>query len=141
MHNKTVNQTFDGHFSPKKWILGFFLCLRLRDFLNIGVGEKVFFWKRCKMTWQSIIYLSTTPLKCPSLRENLIFLNILKNRVYQMKKKKMKKRSSNFLDLIVNWSGITMSQKNGPLSMFLIGYFGTFNLYFEFFDNKNWDTL
>ena len=57
------------------------------------------------------------------------------------KKKKMKKRPSNFLDLIVNWSGITMSQKNGPLSMFLIGYFGTFNLYFEFFDKKNWDTL
>ena len=53
----------------------------------------------------------------------------------------MKKRRSNFLDLIVNWSGITMSQKNRPLSMFLIGYFGTFNLYFEFFDKKNWDTL
>ena len=52
------------------------------------------------------------------------------------KKTKMKKRPSNFLDLIVNWSGITMSQKNGPLSMFLIGYFGTFNLYFEFFDKK-----
>ena len=48
----------------------------------------------------------------------------------------MKKRRSNFLDLVVNWSGITMGQKNGPLSMFLIGYFGTFNLYFEFFDKK-----
>ena len=36
--------------------------MRLRDFLNIGVGEKVFFWKRCKMTWQLFIYFTTTPL-------------------------------------------------------------------------------
>ena len=116
MHNKTVNQTFDGPFSPKKWIFGFFLCLRLRDFLNIGVGEKVFFWKSCKMTWQSIIYLSTTPLKCLFLRENLIFLKILKNRVYQIAKKNLKNEITPlvFLDFIVNWSGNTMGQKNGP---------------------------
>ena len=56
------------------------------------------------------------------------------------KKEKMRKRPSNVLDLIVNWSGITMSQKNGPLSMFLIGYFGTFNLNFEFFREKTFGT-
>ena len=117
MHNKTVNQILMVILAQKSEFFSYFQCLRLRDFLYIGMGEKVFFWKRCKMTWQSIIYLSTTPLKCLFLRENLIFLNILKNRVYQIEKKNLKNQKVIFFLLllsIVNWSGNTMGQKNGP---------------------------
>ena len=145
MHNKTVNQTFDGHFSPKKWILGFFLCLRLRDFLNIGVGEKVFFWKRCKMTWQSIIYFSITPLKCLFLRENLIFLKILKNRVYQIAKKTLKNLSHTlfffviYIKLVREYFG--PKKITPPPLGSNVCYFCNFISIFWFSTKKIWPTL
>ena len=113
--------------------------MRLRDFLNIGVGKKPFFLNRCKMTWQSIIYLSTTPLKCLFLRENLIFLKIVKNRVYQIAKNP--KKWNNTLGFFFGFHSKLVREHNGPKKMdppcmFLVGYFGTFNLNFDFLKKK-----
>ena len=93
------------------------------------------------MTWQSIFYCSTTPLKCLFLRENLIFLKIVKNRVYQIAKKTLKNQKVIFFLLllsIVNWSGNILGQKKWPpppgvqCLLFL-----QFYLYFLIFDKKN----
>ena len=143
MHNKTVNQIFDGHISPKKWIFWFFQCLRLRDFLNIGVGEKVFIWKGVK--WhdnQFSIY--QPPLWNASFSvKTWFFLKLWK--IGCTKLQKNPKKWNNTLGFFFGFHSKLVREHNGPKKMdppcmFLVGYFGTFNLNFDFLKKKIFGT-
>ena len=120
------------------WVL---LMFEVAWFFICRGGKKTLFLKQVQNDMTINYLFINHPSKMPFSPWKLFLIFWKIGCTKWKKKEKMRKRPSNFLDLIVNWSGITMSQKNGPLSMFLIGYFGTFNLYFEFFDKKNWDTL
>ena len=58
MHNKTVNQIFDGHISPKKWIFAIwvFSMFEVAWFFKYRGGRKSAFPERCKMTFFTLFH-------------------------------------------------------------------------------------